>query len=48
MDELEKNKWTEDELENILIEFRYKIIDAKTFYLVSILLFIFIICHILQ
>lgn len=31
---LESNKWSDDELENLLIECRSQIVDAKTFYLV--------------
>lgn len=38
MDIMENNKWTHDNLEDLLIEYRYNITEAKTFYLVSILL----------
>lgn len=32
---MENNNWSDSELENMLMEFRYDIADAKTFYLVS-------------
>lgn len=35
MDILENNTWSDDELENILIDWRSNITDAKTFYLVG-------------
>lgn len=44
MDIMENNKWTHDDLENLLIEYRNNINEAKTFYLVSILL-CFLLCH---
>lgn len=34
MDVLEDGEWSDDELDNILMEFRHNITDAKTFYLV--------------
>lgn len=37
MDTIENREWSnDDELDNILMESRYVIINAKTFYLVSI------------
>lgn len=38
MDIIENNQWTHENLEDLLIEYRYNITEAKTFYLVSILL----------
>lgn len=35
---LESNVWTDEELDNLLIEYRYKITEAKNFYLVCIVL----------
>lgn len=42
MDIMENNKWTHGDLEDLLIEYRYNITEAKTFYLVSILCFFII------
>lgn len=41
IDLLENNEMSDNELENMLMEFRYDIADAKTFYLVGKRLIIF-------
>lgn len=43
IDLLENKEWSDSELENMLMEFRYDIADAKTFYLVGKQLIVFII-----
>lgn len=35
MDVLENGEWSDGELDNVLMEFRHNITNAKTFYLVS-------------
>lgn len=39
MDVLENRKWTDDDTEDMLMEYRYNVSEAKTVYLVSIFFF---------